>query len=66
MYKLYAIRETAFGSKKLLSEYKELDKARERAENELEKDPEFKYTIEETTGHVDSYGELLSTIIDEN
>ncbi len=66
MYHVYIIKETAFGSKKKVGEYKELAKARERVEGEITKNKDVKYIIEETTGHVDSYGELISTIIEEN
>jgi len=58
--------EAAFNPKKLLGEFSDLDNARLRLEKELAKDKDTKYVIEETTGHVDSYGELLTTVIEEN
>ena len=66
MYYVYIKKETGFESKKLIGEYKDVDKAYEKIENELAKNQDIKYVIEETTGHVDSYGELLATVIDEN
>jgi hypothetical protein len=66
MYYAYIKDETGFNSKKLLGKFKEYDLAWERVEAELEKDPEIKYVIEETNGSFDSYGELLTTVIDEN
>ena len=35
-------------------------------EEELAKDPNFKYSLEETTGHVNNYGDLIVDIIEEN
>lgn len=66
MYQVYVIDESAFDSKKLIGEFSNIDNARTRLEKELVKDKDIKYIIEETTGHIDSYGELLTTIIDEN
>ncbi len=66
MYYAYIKDEKGFNSKKLLGKFKEYDLAWERVEAELEKDPEIKYVIEETNGSFDSYGELLTTVIDEN
>jgi len=66
MYQVYVIDETAFNPKKLLGEFSSLDIARARAEKELTRDQDTKYIIEETTGHVDSYGELLTTVVEEN
>lgn len=66
MYQVYLIKETSFEAKKLIGEYKDYDDASARIEKELEKDPTIKYSLEETTGHVDSYGELIATVIDSN
>lgn len=66
MYQVYLKQEKSFDSKKLIGEYKDYDKAWGKIEAELAKDKDIKYIIEETTGHVDNYGELIATVVDEN
>jgi len=66
MYQLYSIDEAAFNPKKLMTEFKDYDKATERIGKELAKNKDFKYILEETTGHVNSYGDLLATVVEEN
>ncbi len=66
MYHVYLKEESLFDSKKLIGEYSSLEKAEERAEKELAKNKDIKYVIEQTTGHVDNYGELIATVVQEN
>lgn len=66
MYHVYLKKETGFDPKKLIGEYKDYDKATAKIESELAKDKDIKYVIEETDGHVNSYGDLLVTVVDEN
>ncbi len=66
MYQVYKKDESSFDPKNLIAEYGDINKAYERVEKELEKDKDFKYVIEETTGFVDNYGELIATVVDEN
>jgi len=66
MYQVYVKKGTGFNSKTLIGEYKDYEKASERIEAELAKDKDFKYVLEETTGHVNSYGDLVANIVDEN
>lgn len=66
MYQVYIKDETAFDPKKLMGEYSSYEKAHEKVESILAKNNEAKYIIEETTGHVDSYGELLTEVVEEN
>jgi len=66
MYQVYVMDDAAFDPKKLVGEFSNIDNARIRLEKELVKDKDAKYIIEQTTGHVDSYGELLTTVIEEN
>lgn len=66
MYQLYIIDESAFDSKKMIGEFSNIDNVRARLEKEFAKDKDTKYIIEETTGHVDSYGELIATVVEEN
>lgn len=66
MYHVYVKKETGFESKKLVGEYRNLDDAYAKVEKEMAKDKDTKYVIEETTGHVDNYGELIATVVEEN
>lgn len=66
MYQVYVIDESAFDSKKMIGEFSNIDNAHARLEKEFVKDKNTKYIIEQTTGHVDSYGELLATVVEEN
>ena len=66
MYQVYIKKETGFDPKYLIGEFKDFDAASERIQNELAKNPELKYIIEETTGRVDNYGELIATVVEEN
>jgi len=66
MYQVYIKKETGFRSKDLIGEFKDIDKAYEKVETELAKNKDIKYVIEETTGHVDIYGELTVDVIEEN
>lgn len=66
MYHVYVKDETAFDPKKLVGEYSNIDKAYAKVEALLAKDKDTKYVIEETTGFVDSYGELIATVVEEN
>lgn len=66
MYHVYVIDERAFDSKKLIGDFSDIDNAHARLKKEFDKNKDTKYVIEQTTGHVDSYGELLATVIDEN
>lgn len=66
MYQVYIKKETGFNSKDLIGEFKDIEKAYEKIENELAKNKDIKYIIEETTGHVDIYGDLTVEVIEEN
>ncbi|HSA07410.1 MAG TPA: hypothetical protein P5556_09550 [Candidatus Gastranaerophilales bacterium] len=66
MYQIYMKTETSFDHKKLIGEFNDIDKAYEKIEAELAKDKDFKYVIEETTGSVDIYGELIVDTVEEN
>lgn len=65
MYQVY-IKKAGIMSKKLVGEFKDYDKAYEQVEVELAKDKDIKYIIEETDGHVDIYGDLTASVIEEN
>ena len=66
MYQVYIKKETGFMSKDLIGEFKDIDKAYEIIENELAKNKDIKYVIEETTGHVNIYGDLTVDVIEKN
>jgi hypothetical protein len=66
MYQVYIKKETGFMAKNLIGEFEDIDKAYEKIENELAKNKDIKYVIEEISGHVDIYGELTTTVIEEN
>ena len=66
MYHVYKKEKNVYDAKVLLGDYKDLDEADKRIEEELAKDPNFKYSLEETTGHVNNYGDLIVDIIEEN
>ena len=64
MYQVYIERQGAF-SPDMVGEYKEFDDAQARALKEKAKDETIRYTIEETNGGFDSYGNLLTTVVEE-
>ena len=47
----------------LMGEYSDINDAIKLANELKEKDSEISYTIEETSGHFDSYGEPLTTVV---
>ena len=50
----------------MIAEFKDLDEAIEYAKKAIEGKPGLRYIIEETTGRFDSYGELISTVVEES
>lgn len=66
MYQVYLKQQSGFESKKLIGEFKDIDEAYDKVDEELAKDKDVKYVIERTTGHVDNYGELIATVVEEN
>ncbi len=66
MYHVYIKKDTGFDDRKLLGEYSDYDVAWEKVEAELAKDKDLKYVIEETTGAVDVYGNLITDVIEQN
>ncbi|MDD3012520.1 MAG: hypothetical protein PHC34_02310 [Candidatus Gastranaerophilales bacterium] len=63
MYQVYI--KTGLDRKKI-GEFRDFDKAQEIIETELAKNEDIKYVMEETTGSVDIYGELIANVVDEN
>jgi hypothetical protein len=50
----------------MIEEFKDLEEAFECAEKSIEGKEDLKYIIEETTGHFNSYGELLVDVVAES
>jgi len=63
MYHLFVERENAF-SPDSAGEFAELEDAQKAAKEAKAADPTITYTIEESTGGFNSYGDLLTTVIE--
>ena len=66
MFQVYTQQRGAELTKTLVKELKDLEEAFEIAEKAIDGKPELKYIIEETTGHFNSYGELLVDVVAES
>ncbi len=66
MYQVYLKEQDGFNTKQLVGEYRDIDDAYAKVDGILAKDKDKKYVIEETDGHVDNYGELIPTVVEEN
>ena len=64
MYNVYVKRKGQYNYD-LMGEFADIDKAINLADECKAKNSEIKYRIEETSGHFDSYGEPLTTVIQE-
>ena len=62
MYNVYIKRQGSYNSD-LAGEYSNLNDAVKFAEDSKANDSTISYTIEETTGHFDSYGEPLTSVV---
>ena len=62
MYQVY-IDKPSYFEPDMAAEFKDLDKAVEFAEKQKAEDSEVSYTIEETNGCVNSYGEQITTVV---
>ncbi len=62
MYNVYVKKQGSYNPD-LVGEYSNLNDAVKLAEELKTKDDTISYTIEETTGHFDSYGEPLTSVI---
>ena len=63
MYHVYVERNYSEFSRALVGEYTDLDEAKSAAQKAISVDSELNYIIEETDGHVNNYGELITTVI---
>ncbi len=66
MFHVYTQKKGAELTKTLIKDFKDLEEAFDCAEKSIEGKPDLKYIIEETTGHFNSYGELLADIVAES
>ena len=62
MYQVY-IDKPDYYEPEMVGEFVDYDKAVEFAEKEKASDEEVSYTIEETNGCVNSYGEQITTVV---
>ena len=62
MYNVFVKKKGSYNAD-MVGEYSNLNDAIKLATDLKEKDPEISYTIEEQTGHFDSYGEPLTTVV---
>lgn len=63
MYHVYTIKKGSELSKTLIKETKDFEEAMDTAVESVENNPELDYIVEETTGHVNSYGDLEVNIV---
>lgn len=66
MYHVYVERNYSELSRNLVGEYSSLEEARAVAKKTIAENPELNYIIEETDGHFNSYGDLVTTIVEES
>lgn len=62
MYQVYIDKPNLF-EPDMAGEFKDLDKAIEFAEKEKASDSDVTYTIEETNGSMNSYGEQITRVV---
>ncbi len=63
MYHVYTERNHSEFSRTLICETKDYDIAMEKAEQAIAKDPELNYIVEQTDGSMNSYGDLIATVV---
>ena len=66
MFQVYTQKKGSELTKTLVKEFKDLEEAFECAEKAIDGKDDLKYIIEETTGHFNSYGELLVDVVAES
>ncbi len=65
MYHIYTIKNRSEFSKTLVAETKDYDEALQKAEKAIEGKDGYNYIVEETDGSMNSYGELIATVVAE-
>jgi hypothetical protein len=66
MYHVYTEKDYSEFSKTLIGEFTDLEEAMTKARTAIENKPELRYIVEETDGHVNNYGELITTVVAES
>lgn len=66
MYHVYTEKNRSEFSKTLIGDFSDYDEAMDCAEKAIEGKPEMRYIVEETDGHFNSYGDLVTTIVAES
>lgn len=65
MYHVYTIKNRSEFSKTLVAETKDYDLALQKAQKAVEGKEGYNYVVEETNGSMNSYGELIATVVAE-
>lgn len=65
MYHVYTIKNRSEFSKTLVAETKDYDLALQKAQKAVEGKESYNYVVEETDGSMNSYGELIATVVAE-
>lgn len=66
MYHVYTERNHSEFSRNLVVETSDYELAMEKAQKAIEGDPELRYIVEKTDGSMNSYGELVATVVAES
>lgn len=66
MFQVYTAKDKSQLSKNLIGEFKDYGEAMDCAEKAIEGKSDLRYIVEETNGCVDSYGELIATVVAES
>lgn len=66
MFQVYTARDKSELSKNLIGEFADYNDAMDCAEKAVEGHPELRFIVEETNGCVNSYGELIATVVAES
>ncbi len=66
MFQVYTAKDKSQLSKNLIGEFKDYDDAMDCAEKAIEGKEGLRYIVEETNGCVDSYGELIASVVAES
>ena len=66
MFQVYTSTDKSELSKNLIGEFKDCDEAMDCAEQAIEGKTGIRYIVEETNGIVNSYGELIASVVAES
>ena len=66
MFHVYTEKNHSEFTRTLIGEYKDFDKALELEKKAITNKQEMSYIIEESGGHFDSYGNLITEVVEES